>query len=212
MLTTEYDFVFKLLLIGDSSVGKSSLLLRFADNVFNESFLPTIGVDFKIRTIENDGSLIKLQMWDTAGQEKFKTITAAYYKGSHGIILVYDVCDRRSFLDVQNWLNEAERYSSPDVVKILVGNKCDMESQREVSKEEAERFAHSMDMKFIESSAKMNTNVEKVFTELSLSMKKKFSNIFQEKNKKKSEQQQQSYLSLRKLETNLNNGPKKTCC
>lgn len=151
------------MLIGDSSVGKSSLLTRFADNTFSDSFLPTIGVDFKIRTIENSGSVIKLQMWDTAGQEKFKTITAAYYKGSHGILLVFDVCDKRSFVDVANWLNEVEKFSSPDVVKILVGNKCDMQGEREVSREEGELFASSMDMKYFETSAKSNRNVENVF-------------------------------------------------
>lgn len=104
MASTDYDFVFKTLLIGNSSVGKSSLLLRFSDNIFQESFYPTIGVDFKIRTFEQDGSIVKLQMWDTAGQEKFKTITSAYYKGAQGIILVFDLCDKKSFQDIQNWI------------------------------------------------------------------------------------------------------------
>jgi small GTP-binding protein len=104
MGSTDYDFVFKTLLIGNSSVGKSSLLLRFSDNLFQESFYPTIGVDFKIRTFEHEGSVVKLQMWDTAGQEKFKTITSAYYKGAQGIILVFDLCDRKSFQDIQNWI------------------------------------------------------------------------------------------------------------
>lgn len=104
MTSDKYDFVFKILLIGNSSVGKSSLLLRFSDNIFHETFLPTIGVDFKIRTIEQAGSIIKLQMWDTAGQEKFRTITSAYYKGAQGIVLVFDVTDRKSFDDIKNWL------------------------------------------------------------------------------------------------------------
>ena len=102
----EYDYIFKILLIGNSAVGKSSLLMRFADDIFTDNFLPTIGVDFKIRTIESSGSIVKLQMWDTAGQEKFKTITSAYYKGAHGIILTYDITDKKSFYDLQNWLSE----------------------------------------------------------------------------------------------------------
>jgi len=135
VLSQDYDMVFKLLIIGNSSVGKSSLLLRFADDVFNDSFLPTIGVDFKIRTIESSGSVIKLQIWDTAGQEKFKTITAAYYKGAQGLLLVFDISDRKSFIDIENWMLEAEKYSSHKIVKILVGNKSDKEATREVSKE-----------------------------------------------------------------------------
>lgn len=112
MSHNEYDFVFKIVIIGNSSVGKSSLLLRFADDVFHETFLPTIGVDFKIRTIEQSGSVVKLQMWDTAGQEKFKTIVSAYYKGAQGILLVFDVTDRRSFEDLKGWITEVEKYSN----------------------------------------------------------------------------------------------------
>lgn len=135
VLSQDYDMVFKLLIIGNSSVGKSSLLLRFADDVFNDSFLPTIGVDFKIRTIESSGSVIKLQIWDTAGQEKFKTITAAYYKGAQGLLLVFDISDRKSFNDIENWMLEAQKYSHQKIVKILIGNKSDKEATREVSKE-----------------------------------------------------------------------------
>jgi Ras-related protein Rab-1A len=131
--SSEYDFVFKILLIGDSSVGKSSLLMRFADDTFHESFLPTIGVDFKIRTIMNEGSIVKLQMWDTAGQEKFKNITTAYYKGAQGVILVFDLTDRKSFEDAKNWFAEVDKYANPNVVKILVGNKSDILINRKIS-------------------------------------------------------------------------------
>ena len=133
MFQTDYDYVFKVLLIGDSGVGKSSLLMRFSDDVFTGNFLPTIGVDFKIRTIQAEGSVVKLQMWDTAGQEKFKTIVSAYYKGAHGIILVYDITDRRSFMDLQSWLDESEKYSKQNVVRVLVGNKKDLERERTVT-------------------------------------------------------------------------------
>lgn len=142
-LNQDYDYLFKLLLIGNSSVGKSSLLLRFSDNIFSEryllaygSFLPTIGVDFKIRTFDLNGSTVKLQIWDTAGQERFKTITSSYYKGAHGIILVYDITDRQSFKDIENWLAEVDKFGNENVVKLLVGNKSDLENNRAVKTEE----------------------------------------------------------------------------
>ncbi|CAK72957.1 unnamed protein product (macronuclear) [Paramecium tetraurelia] len=172
-LQQEYDYLFKILLIGNSAVGKSSLLLRFADNVFNESFLPTIGVDFKIRTFDLNGKTVKLQIWDTAGQERFKTITNSYYKGAHGIILVYDVTDKQSFKDVENWLAEVEKYANENVVRVLVGNKVDLESKREVTSEEGKELADSLNIRFIETSAKNSSNVEKAFITLANEIKAK---------------------------------------
>eukprot|EP00923_Selenidium_pygospionis_P034802 GHVN01060536.1.p1 GENE.GHVN01060536.1~~GHVN01060536.1.p1 ORF type:complete len:147 (+),score=14.68 GHVN01060536.1:81-521(+) len=128
--TPEYNYLFKLLLIGDSGVGKSCLLLRFADDVYTASFIATIGVDFKIRTIEQDGKIIKLQIWDTAGQERFRTITSSYYRGAHGIIIVYDVTDRESFNNVKIWMQEIDKYAMESVNKLLVGNKSDLSSKR----------------------------------------------------------------------------------
>ena len=109
MSIPEYDYLFKLLLIGDGGVGKSSLILRFSDDTFTESYISTIGVDFKIRTIEIRGKSIKLQIWDTAGEEKFRTVTASYYRGAHGIIVVYDVTDQTSFTNVKQWMKEIDR-------------------------------------------------------------------------------------------------------
>ena len=135
--------------------------------------MPTIGVDFKIRTFESGGSTVKLQIWDTAGQERFKTITASYYKGAHGIILVYDITDRQSFKDIENWLAEVDKYGNENVVKLLVGNKSDLEANRQVKAEEGKSLAESLGIKFLETSAKDAVNVEKAFTTLSNEIKSK---------------------------------------
>merc|ERR1712054_323336 len=147
--TAEYDYLFKLLLIGDSGVGKSCLLLRFADDTYTDTYISTIGVDFKIRTVEIEGKVIKLQIWDTAGQERFRTITSSYYRGAHGIIVVYDVTDEESFNHVKQWLVEIDRYCHEHVNKMLVGNKCDLASKRKVEKKTAEEFASSLNIPFI---------------------------------------------------------------
>merc|ERR1711957_913509 len=163
-MQAEYDYPFKVLLIGNSGVGKSSLLVRFADDVFTDNFMPTIGVDFKIRNNEVDGKTIKLQIWDTAGQERFKTITSSYYKGAHGIIVTYDITCRDSFSAIQNWMAEVEKHASDNISRILVGNKCDLESQRVVSSEEGQELADHYCIRFLETSAKDSKNVEQAFT------------------------------------------------
>ncbi|KAK4787303.1 hypothetical protein SAY86_011136 [Trapa natans] len=170
-MNPEYDYLFKLLLIGDSGVGKSCLLLRFADDSYLESYISTIGVDFKIRTVEQDGKTIKLQIWDTAGQERFRTITSSYYRGAHGIIVVYDVTDLESFNNVKQWLSEIDRYASENVNKLLVGNKCDLAAQKVVSSETAKAFADEIGIPFMETSAKDATNVEQAFMAMSASIK-----------------------------------------
>lgn len=160
----DYDHLFKLLIIGDSSVGKSSLLLRFADNSFTGTYITTIGVDFKIRTMEVDGKRVKLQIWDTAGQERFRTITATYYRGTHGVIVVYDVTNGMSFGHVQTWLDEINS-NCDNVSKILVGNKIDMEG-RVVLESDARRFAELKNLPYFETSAKDNINVEQAFNQI----------------------------------------------
>jgi Ras-related protein Rab-1A len=163
-MNPDYDYLFKILLIGNSGVGKSSLLLRFADDTFTDNFMPTIGVDFKIRTLEVDGRTIKLQIWDTAGQERFKTITSSYYKGAHGIIVVYDITDKESFKNIDTWMNEVEKHASDNVSRILVGNKNDMEESRQVSVDEGKELADQYNIRFMETSAKESANVEEAFT------------------------------------------------
>ncbi|CAO2035987.1 unnamed protein product, partial [Urochloa humidicola] len=170
-MNPEYDYLFKLLLIGDSGVGKSCLLLRFADDSYLDSYISTIGVDFKIRTVEQDGKTIKLQIWDTAGQERFRTITSSYYRGAHGIIIVYDVTDQESFNNVKQWLNEIDRYASDNVNKLLVGNKCDLTANKVVSYEAGKALADEMGIPFMETSAKNATNVEQAFMAMAASIK-----------------------------------------
>ena len=146
-------------------------MLRFADDTYTESYISTIGVDFKIRTIELDGKTIKLQIWDTAGQERFRTITSSYYRGAHGIIVVYDVTDAESFNNVKQWLHEIDRYASENVNKLLVGNKSDLASKRTVTFEQGKEFADSLGIEFVETSAKNATNVEKAFMAMSAQIK-----------------------------------------
>jgi len=163
-MNPDYDYLFKILLIGNSGVGKSSLLLRFADDTFTDNFMPTIGVDFKIRTLEVDGKTIKLQIWDTAGQERFKTITSSYYKGAHGIIVVYDVTDKESYKNIDTWMNEVEKHASDNVSRILWGNKSDLTDARQVSTDEGKELADQFNIRFMETSAKESANVEEAFT------------------------------------------------
>lgn len=163
-MNPDYDYLFKILLIGNSGVGKSSLLLRFADDTFTDNFMPTIGVDFKIRTLEVDGKTIKLQIWDTAGQERFKTITSSYYKGAHGIIVVYDVTDKESFKNIDTWMNEVEKHASDNVSRILVGNKNDLKDAKQVTTDEGKELADTYNIRFMETSAKESANVEEAFT------------------------------------------------
>ena len=162
----EYDLLFKILIIGDSGVGKSCLLLKFTDRYFNDSYISTIGVDFKIQTIQLNNKIIKLQIWDTAGQDRFKTITTSYYRGSHGIVIVYDITDKESFLNVRNWLAEVHKYASDNVKILLVGNKCDLEKDRQVSIQEGQELANKLNIPFIEASAKDSTNVQQLFVKL----------------------------------------------
>uniref|UniRef100_A0AAR5PS77 Ras-related protein Rab-35 n=1 Tax=Dendroctonus ponderosae TaxID=77166 RepID=A0AAR5PS77_DENPD len=180
-MARDYDHLFKLLIIGDSGVGKSSLLLRFSDNTFTGSYITTIGVDFKIKTVNIDGQKVKLQIWDTAGQERFRTITSTYYRGTHGVVIVYDVTNGETFANVKRWLHEIDQncevvnrvlgesssFSSWVVLRrscpISVGNKNDTPDRKVVLTEDAQRFADTMNIKLFETSAKDNINVEEMF-------------------------------------------------
>ncbi|XP_061462855.1 nuclear pore membrane glycoprotein 210-like isoform X2 [Rhineura floridana] len=165
-MAKSYDHLFKLLLIGDSGVGKTCLIIRFAEDNFSGTYISTIGIDFKIRTVEIEGKRIKLQVWDTAGQERFKTITTAYYRGAMGIILVYDITDEKSFENIQNWMKSIKENASAGVERLLLGNKCDIESKRKVPRDRAEKLSKEHGIRFFETSAKSSVNVEEAFSTL----------------------------------------------
>jgi Ras-related protein Rab-1A len=182
----EYDYLFKIIIIGNSAVGKSSLLLKFTDRTFLANQISTIGVDFKIQTIQIDDKIIKLQIWDTAGNERFKTITTSYYRNSNGICIVFDITNKESFNSLPDWFSEIDRFASDNVCKILILNKSDLEKQRQVSKEDAKELANKYKIDYIEASAKDSTNVHQLFIELTRQIKeanvqKHITNINEEK-------------------------------
>ncbi|VUZ49841.1 unnamed protein product [Hymenolepis diminuta] len=208
----QHDYIFKLLLIGDSGVGKSCLLVRFADDTYYENFSSTIGVDFKIRTIDLDGHHIKLQIWDTAGQERFRTMTVAYYRGAHGIIVVYDVASEESFRNIEDiWLEEIKRHARPDVTRILVGNKSDLEEHRKVTYEQGAEFAKMHGMEFFETSAKNASNVEEAFFVLASKLLKFFR---QQRLSRMQEEGDQSNTIVIKNTEPINTNPESSssCC
>ena len=175
-LNPEYDYLFDLRLIGDSGVGKTGLLLRFADNIFTETLQSTIGIDYKTRTIELDGKVIRLQIWDSAGQERFMKISPNFLRPAHGIIVVYDVTNQESFDNVRKWLREIDCYASENVSKLLVGNKCDLTTKKVVDCKTAKNLAEELGFTFLETSVKNATNVEKVFMTITAEIKTRIEN------------------------------------
>mmetsp|Transcript_13143 Transcript_13143/g.14492 ORF Transcript_13143/g.14492 Transcript_13143/m.14492 type:complete len:210 (-) Transcript_13143:332-961(-) len=161
-----HDYVLKLILVGDSAVGKSSILFRFTNDDYTEGIQPTIGVDFKIKWMNVREKVLKVAVWDTAGQERFRTLTSAYYRGAQGICFIFDVTDHNTFESVEHWLNEFNMYcTEKDAIKLLVGNKVDKEG-RQVEKSEAEVFARKHGMMYIETSAKTKVGVDQTFEEM----------------------------------------------
>ncbi|KAJ3435788.1 ras-related protein rab-2a [Anaeramoeba flamelloides] len=157
------DFLYKFVIIGDSGVGKSCLLLQFTDKRFQAVYDLTIGVEFGARLIEIENKKIKLQIWDTAGQESFRSITRSYYRGAAGALIVYDITRRETFDHLVTWLKDAREHSSPNLQIMLIGNKSDLGFKREVKKEEGQKFADEHGLLFLETSAKTAENVEKAF-------------------------------------------------
>ncbi|KAJ8748167.1 hypothetical protein K2173_000575 [Erythroxylum novogranatense] len=157
------EYLFKIVLIGDSAVGKSNLLSRFARNEFDTNSKATIGVEFQTQVVDIEGKEIKAQIWDTAGQERFRAVTSAYYRGAVGALIVYDITRRMSFDSIKRWLDELSMHCDTTVARILVGNKCDLEDIREVSVEEGKGLAEEQGLFFMETSALDATNVQTAF-------------------------------------------------
>jgi len=167
-----FDFLTKVLILGDSGVGKSCLLLRFCDNDFTTAHLATIGVDYKMKIIDVEGKKVKAQLWDTAGQDRFQAITHTFYKGAQGIILAYAVNDRESFEHIERWMKQIKEHANEDVCMILVGNKTDM-ADRCIETEEGKKLAESYGIKFFETSAEKAWNVNDAFYEIVKEIKDK---------------------------------------
>ena len=162
------DTVYKVLLLGDSSVGKTCVLLRYCDKTFQEAHLSTIGLDYRLKTMTlENGKNIKLQIWDTAGQDRFRAITKNYYKGANGIILIYDVTNLQTYENVKNWINQIREEANPNVVIYLAGNKVDVnEELRVVRTEEGQKIADEYNLPFYETSAKSGININEIFEDL----------------------------------------------
>ena len=161
-----YDMIFKILIIGDSGVGKSNLLLRYVKNEFASDMRSTVGVEFGTKMLKIENYDVKAQIWDTAGQERYRAITSAYYKGAKGVLIVYDITRKNSFDNVDKWLNDFKMKSDEDAAIVIVGNKSDLINEREVSIEEATLKAQVNHLAFFETSAKENENVHSAFMSL----------------------------------------------
>ena len=158
----QFDYTFKIVMIGDSGVGKSCILLRFADDKFNENFYATIGVDFRFKNVMVDDKSVKLQIWDTAGQERFKTITSAYYRGADGIIIVYDITDRNSFAHIKDWLDDVNKYTDDNPLKIIVGNKIDLIKDKQINNNDMKTMTAQTGIEIIECSAKDSIKINEL--------------------------------------------------
>ena len=159
----QHKYLFRICLLGDANVGKTSLLSRFCDNSFKEKYNNTIGVDFRLVTLKCNGFISKIHIWDTAAQERFRSLALNYLNNSHGFIFMYDITDRDSFNNVVNWIDLALEKNVKTIANFLVGNKCDNEGKRQISIEEGKNLAKDKNLFFMETSAKANNNVQKLF-------------------------------------------------
>jgi len=176
-MSQTFDLQIKVLTIGDSSVGKTCLLHRYTAHTFISSSIPTVGIDFKIMNITIDGKRIKMQCWDTAGQERYRNITTNYYRNAQGIMLVYDITNRKSFDAIDNWMEQIHVHAGQSVDKIILGNKADQNEERKVSAEEGKQLALKYSIPFYETSAKLGTNVEEAFYAIAKNVKNRLIDV-----------------------------------
>ena len=159
----DYDYIFNIVLIGYTYVGKSCILVRFSDDVFVENYVTTIGVDFRFKTMIVKNKIAKIQIWDTAGQERYRSITTAYYRGAAAIIICCDSTNKESFYNINNWIDEISKYTDKDVDKLVLMNKCDLIQERQIDKNEISKFEKENGLKIMEVSAKTGNGIDKAF-------------------------------------------------
>ena len=164
LVNQPHDYMFSIIIIGDQSVGKTSLMVKFADNQYRADYKPTIGIDFKVKKIKIGDIVIKLQVWDTAGQERFRTISQTYYQRADGVILAYDCTNQKSFESLSQWVSQLNNSAKKGVKKVIISTKCDVdERSKKVSREAGQKYAQDIDMPFYETSALNGTNIDQVF-------------------------------------------------
>ncbi|ELP85770.1 rab11, putative [Entamoeba invadens IP1] len=208
MAQEDYDYLYKIVLIGESGVGKSNLLLRFTRNEFDPEKRSTIGVEFATRSIQHEQKVIRAQIWDTAGQERYRAITNAYYRGAVGALIVYDITKESSFKSIERWLSELKDNADPKIVVMVVGNKADLSQTREVDESTAKTFCENQKLFFFETSALDGTNVETAFKNLLIEIyKQNVSNL--DENAQKVPQEKPDIVPIEPV---LPNGDKSKCC
>jgi small GTP-binding protein len=207
-----YDLILKLVLIGDSGVGKTNILSRYNNNEFSLATQPTVGVEFGNKVIKKENKSIKLQLWDTAGQERYKAITNAFYKGSKGAFVVYDITRKSSFLNIDKWIGELKTNGSEDILIILVGNKTDLEDKREVSTDEGEKKAKQYGIAFCETSALQGKNIEYAFNILIDEIILEIENAKQKEMKNNKSNNKKKSKGIMLNTNNDKNHKKKKCC
>ena len=176
-MSKKEDCIYKILLLGDTTVGKTCFLMKYTDKTFQDIHMATMGLDYRLKSMKlKNGKDIKLQMWDTAGQDRYRAITKNYYKGSHGILLLYDITNIQTFESVKQWVTQIREEATQNVIVYLVGNKSDMEEEREVQKEKGEQLAEELGFPFTESSAKNGINVNETFEDLAERIDKLYGN------------------------------------
>ena len=198
-------YIIKILTLGDTLVGKSSIVLRFSDNRFDDNQLATIGIDYKTKYIKVKDASVKVLLWDTAGQEKFRNIARQYYKGANGVLLIYDVCDRKSYERIGFWMDELKQNNEIEQLYIiLVGNKIDLEEKRVVTREEAEKYAEDNNINYLEVSAKTGEGILDLFNEVT---KGTMDKVFNDQDNNEDKEKIKTHL-----DTNNNRKRKKKCC
>ena len=195
-----FDLKYKIMILGESKVGKTSLIKRYTKDEFGGAYLATVGMDFEDKIIDIDNKKVRLQIWDTAGQERFRNVTKKYFQSSNGLLIVYDITDKESFEKINFWVDSIKNYAPENVKLILVGNKCDLINKREVTVEEGENYAKKLNIKFFESSAKDGTNVKDLFFYLA-------NKIYQDDKTKRKDNKDNGM----KLESGNKKGKKKCC-